>query len=129
MARGEWNKTKVLVDTSCGILEIENPMTVRQLFYRLVSVGALTNCRGDYQRLSGAMSKARLDGRCDFNWIVDRSRPEYAPNVWDDAAGYGRTIQKSYRKDYWATQPAHVELWSEKDSVIGSIEDLANDLG
>jgi hypothetical protein len=129
MAKGEWEKTTQLIETAVGILEIENPMTIRQLFYRLVSVGTLANSRADYQRLSVVMSKARNDGRCDFDWIVDRSRPEYRPNVWKDAAGYGRTIQKSYRKDYWAMQPNHVELWSEKDSVIGSIEALTDELG
>jgi len=75
------------------------------------------------------MGKAREDGRCDFDWIVDRSRPEYRPNVFKDVAGYGRAIQRSYRKDYWALQPNHVELWSEKDSVIGSIEALTDELG
>jgi hypothetical protein len=129
MAKGEWEKTTLLIDTAVGILEIENPMTVRQLFYRLVSVGAMANCRADYQRLSVVMSKARNDGRCDFDWIVDRSRPEYRPNVFRDAAGYGRAVQRSYRKDYWEMQPEHVELWSEKDSVIGSIEALTNELG
>jgi hypothetical protein len=129
MAKGEWAKTTQLIVTAVGILEVENPMTIRQLFYRLVSVGALANSRADYQRLSVIMSTARRDGRCDFDWIVDRSRPEYSPQVWKDPAGYGRTIQRSYRKDYWATQPKHVELWSEKDSVIGSIEALTDELG
>jgi len=129
MAKGEWEKTTRLIDTAVGILGIENPMTIRQLFYRLVSVGAMANSRADYQRLSVVMSKARNDDRCDFDWIVDRSRPEYSPNVFKDAAGYGRCIQRSYRKDYWALQPNHVELWSEKDSVIGSIEGLTDKLG
>jgi hypothetical protein len=129
MAKGEWQKTTLLVESAVGILEIENPMTIRQLFYRLVSVGALANSRADYQRLSVVMSKARNDGRCDFDWIVDRSRPEYSPNVWKDAAGYGADIQRRYPKDYWETQPHHVELWSEKDSVIGSIEGQTDKLG
>lgn len=129
MAKGEWDKTTVLIAAAVRFLAVENPMTVRQLFYRLVSVGALANRRADYQRLSVIMSKARKDGRCDFDWIVDRSRPEYNPSMWKDAVAYGRTIQRAYRKDYWQTQPQHVELWSEKDSVIGSIEALTNELG
>src|SRR5690242_15829915 len=102
MAKGEWDKTKNLIAAAVDILAEENPMTVRQLFYRLVSVGELTNSRADYQRLSVVMSKARQDGRCEYDWIVDRSRPEYRPSVWEDAAGYGLAIQRSYRKDYWA---------------------------
>lgn len=81
MPRREWGKTTRLIDQATEILALEHPMTVRQLFYRLVSQGELSNMRGDYQRLSGVMTKARNDGRCDFDWIVDRSRPEYRPNV------------------------------------------------
>lgn len=129
MAKGEWDKTTRLIETAVEILEVENPMTIRQLFYRLVSIGHLANSRADYQRLSVVMSKARNDGRCNFDWIVDRSRPEYAPSAWENMAQYGRTIQRSYRKDYWSMQPHYVELWAEKDSVIGSIEKLTDELG
>jgi hypothetical protein len=97
-------------------------MTIRQLFYRLVSAGKIENNRKCYQLVSRVMTKARNDGRCDFDFIVDRSRPEYRPNVWNDVAGYARTVREAYRKDYWATQPYHVETWVEKDAIIGSIE-------
>jgi len=49
-------------------------MTVRQLFYRLVSSEVIGNCLADYQRVSKAMTKARNDGRVSWDWIVDRSR-------------------------------------------------------
>src|SRR6266550_9557592 len=115
MAKAELIRTRKLIEAAVHILSIEWPMTIRQLFYRLVSARHVENDRSDYQRVSRVMTNARDDGRCPFEWIVDRSRPEYSPNVFDDAAGYGKTIQRSYRKDYWATQPNHVELWSEKD--------------
>jgi hypothetical protein len=74
-------------------------------------------------------TKARLGGRIDFEWIVDRSRPEYQPSVWKDAAAYGDTIKHSYRKDYWELQPCYAEIWCEKDAVIGSIQDVTDDYG
>jgi hypothetical protein len=60
---------------------------------------------------------------------VDRSRTDYAPSVWDDAAEYVETLKKCYRKDYWKLQPTHVEIWVEKDAVVGSIEQLTDALG
>jgi len=54
-------------------------MTIRQLFYRLVSIEAIENSRNDYQRVSSIMTKARNDGRIAFDAIVDRSRSEYMP--------------------------------------------------
>jgi len=111
------------------ILSREWPMTIRQLFYRLVSIRFVENNRSDYQRVSRLMTTARDDGRCPFKWIVDRSRPEYSPNVFDDAAGYAEAVKCSYRKNYWATQPNHCEVWVEKDAIIGSIQSVTDELG
>jgi hypothetical protein len=129
LAKAEWQQTTLLVDAAIRILSAERPMTVRQLFYRLVSNGHIQNDRNSYQRVSRLMTKARDDGRCDFDSIVDRSRPEYRPSVWDNAQEYAETIKRSYRKDYWATQPNHVELWTEKDAIIGCIENVTDELG
>jgi hypothetical protein len=129
MAQSEWRSTTRLIEQAAKVLADESPMTIRQLFYRLVSITAIENNRGDYQRVSTALTKGRNDGRIDFDWIVDRSRPEYTPNVFEDAAEYARVVSKGYRKDYWQLQPHRVEMWCEKDSVIGSIEDLTNKLG
>jgi hypothetical protein len=129
MAQGEWEATTGFITAALEILEQENPMTVRQLFYRLVSVGHIQNTTPDYQRVSRLIAKCRRDDRCPYEWIVDRSRPTYQPSVWRDPAGYAKSVKRWYRKDYWATQPEYVEIWSEKDSVIGSIQDLTDELG
>lgn len=129
MAKAEWAKTTVLISAARKILDIQQPMTIRQLFYRLVSAALIPNDRKHYQLVSRMMTKARDDGRIPFEYITDRSRPEYKPNVWDDANGYAQAVQRSYRKDYWATQPNHVEIWVEKDAIIGSIQDVTDELG
>jgi len=104
-------------------------MTVRQCFYRLVSAACIENTRADYQKVSRALTRAREDGRCDYDWVVDRSRPEYAPNVFDDPGDYARIVQRSYRRDYWTSQPNYAEVWVEKDAIIGSIETVTDALG
>lgn len=129
MPKKETKRITRLIELATGILDEEFPMTVRQLFYRLVSVGALENRRNDYVKVSRIMTIARNDGRVEWDAIVDRSRADYAPTVWEDAAEYVDTLKVGYRKDYWHTQPAHVEIWVEKDAVVGSIEELTNDLG
>jgi len=129
MAKGEWEHTTRLINAAASILEKEQPMTIRQLFYRLVSAGAIPNDQKHYQLVIRTMTKARDDGRISFEHIVDRSRPKYAANVWTNPEEYGETIRTAYRKDYWHTQPNYVELWVEKDAIIGSIEHLAGELG
>jgi hypothetical protein len=129
MSRAEWETTTSLIDAAVEILKRESPMIIRQLFYRLISAALIQNDRTSYCMVSRVMKKARMDGRCPWEWIVDRSRPEYTPNVFTDRHQYAQVVKKAYRKDYWAMQPNHVELWTEKDAIIGSIEQLANELG
>jgi hypothetical protein len=129
VAQGTWQKTRKLIEHAHGVLEAENPMTVRQCFYRLVSQHALRNSRKDYQKLSRVLTLAREQGDIPFDWIVDRSRPTYAASAWDDPKDYMKTCKTAYRKDYWSLQPNYCELWTEKDAIIGSIAELTNELG
>jgi hypothetical protein len=129
MARGQWIATTELVEKAKRILSAEQPMTIRQLFYRLVSVQALENSIHDYKKLSRVMTDAREGGQVPFEWIVDRSRPTYAPSVFDDIKDGLIALRRCYRKDYWEDQFAHVEIWTEKDAIIGSIEPVTDELG
>jgi hypothetical protein len=129
MSRREWNKTARIVEEAREILSAEYPVTLRQCFYRLVSREVIQNSRRDYQMLSRILTKARNDGRIDFEWLVDRSRPVYARQGWKDPAEYAKTVARAYHKDYWETQPNYVEIWTEKDSIIGSIEAVTDELG
>jgi hypothetical protein len=129
MAKAETKRITRLIDLAVEILDEESPMTIRQLFYRLVSIEELENCRQDYVKVSRIMTIARNDGRVAWDAIVDRSRADYAPTVWEDAAEFVEAIKGGYRKDYWNTQPAHVEIWVEKDAVVGSIEEHTDSLG
>lgn len=119
MAQGEWNSTARFISRAFSILKQERPVTIRHFFYRLVSVGEIFNPLRDYQRVSRIMTKVREDGRCPFEWIVDRSRPTYEPNVWTDPQAYAETVKTGYRKDYRARQPVHVEAWTEKHAIMG----------
>src|SRR5664279_1671557 len=129
MAKGKWAATTELVERAKRILSAEQPMTIRQLFYRLVSVEALENSIADYKKVSRVMTGARESGQVPFEWIVDRSRPTYAPSVFDDIKDGLMALRNCYRKDYWQNQIAHVEVWAEKDAIIGSIEPVTNELG
>jgi hypothetical protein len=129
MAKAEWARTTAIVDAAAEILGAEYPMTLRQCFYRLVSKGVIENSRSDYQGLSRILTKARNDGRIEFEWITDRSRPTYSPCVFENPKAYAETIKSIYRKDYWNSQPNYVEVWTEKDSVTGSIQQTTDELG
>lgn len=126
MAKGEWAATTRLIDAAVEVLKRENPMTIRQLFYRLVSIREIENCLRDYQRVSKGMTKARNDCRIPFEWIVDRSRPVYEAGTFEDLVEYSDVIIDWYRRDNWQDQPNYVELWCEKDAVTGSLEKITD---
>jgi hypothetical protein len=129
MAKGLWSSTTNLIGAARRILAREQPATIRQLFYRLVSIQALENSTPHYHKLIRVMTLAREREAIPFEWIVDRSRPTYAPNVFDDLEDGLRALRAGYRRDCWQGQPSHVEVWAEKDAITGAIHPVADELG
>jgi hypothetical protein len=126
MSRASWTTTTNLLEAAKQALAEESPMTVRQLFYRLVSAGAIENCRGHYQKVCRVVTAGRNRGEIDWHWIVDRSRPVYQANTWTNLRERFEHVAKTYRRDAWQDQPLYVEVWSEKDAVVGSIEEITD---
>jgi hypothetical protein len=129
MARGEWEESSRLIQVATRILRDENPMTIRQAFYRLVSAGYISNNVAAYRRVSRVLTKAREDGRCEIHWVVDRSRQSYETNVFENPREYAEVVKRGYHRDYWQDQPVHVEIWTEKDAITGSIMPVQDELG
>jgi len=75
MSKTEWTQTSEAINEMLTILKAEHPMTVRQLFYRLVSVGAITNTLGDYRRVSRLITKAPRDDRYNYLYSLDELEP------------------------------------------------------
>ena len=56
------SKNRSLADTATAMLEAEQPMTLRQLFYRLVSADVIRNKPTEYKRLGAVMTRLREAG-------------------------------------------------------------------
>lgn len=104
------------------ILMEENPMTLRQLFYRCVSAGLLSNEQSEYKRLGVVMTRLREAGCVPRTLIVDNMRQTSKPSSWTGLADFGDTVRDAYRKDLWSDQTEHVEVFVEKDAVAGTIK-------
>ena len=129
MAHGRWESTARLLAAARRVLMGEFPMTVRQCFYRLVSIDVLKNCQGHYSKVSRLLTEARERGEIAWDWIVDRSRPTYSVSTWDSLEEYGEVVAAAYRKDYWKSQSRYVVIVVEKDSIIGSIQEIGEKYG
>jgi hypothetical protein len=109
------------------VLEQEHPMTLRQLYYRLVSAGALANSQKEYKRLGNVMTRAREGGEVPLEWIVDHVRATLKPSSWTGLADFAETVRDGYRKDFWASLDHHVEVFVEKDAVAGTVQPVTEE--
>lgn len=101
-------------------------LTLRQLYYRFVAADIIPNDQKSYNRLGGIVSRARMAGMMDWDYIEDRTREHYSPSTWDNPASILRSALHSYAEDLWANQPCRPEVWVEKDALIDVIGQAAD---
>lgn len=100
------------------LAEAENPMTIRHLFYRLVSKGVLDKdelaYKGTLVRVLGLM---RENGEIPFEWFVDSTRWMRKPRTHNSIDDLLEESQRTYRRALWREQPFYCEVWTEKDAI------------
>lgn len=97
-------------------------LTLRQLYYQLVSRGVIPNKQTEYDKLGSVINDARLAGFIDWNSIEDRTRNVEINSHWTEPSDIIKSAASSYRNDLWKTQPIRAEVWVEKDALEGVIE-------
>jgi len=126
---GKHAKTVAMLGVAVEALAATHPMTVRQVYYQLVSRQVIDNCRSQYQATSSLLVDARKDGTIPWDWIEDRLRKPRRVDMWADLPDFATTAEAVYRRDVWATQPAYLEAWLEKDALSGIFEETLNSYG
>lgn len=94
-------------------------LTLRQLYYQLVTQNTIANSEREYKRLGNLVSEARLAGMVDWAAIEDRGRVPHTPNEFSSATSLIEAAIASYRLPRWKGQENYVELWVEKDALSG----------
>jgi hypothetical protein len=126
---GKHGKTLELLDAARGVLAEGQPQTLRQVHYRLVTLGVIENTAQGYARLGRALVDARKEGAIAWDAIEDRTRLPREVQMWADVGGFVETVKVSYRLDVWATQPAYLEAWLEKDTLSVIVADVLQPFG
>lgn len=97
-------------------------LTLRQLFYQHVARDLIPNTQKEYKRLGELLLSARMCGLTDWDAIVDRTR-ELAGNTHFRNPGHViSSAAHYYRIDKWEGQEDRVEVWIEKDALVGVLE-------
>lgn len=111
-------KSKELLEFIQEILsEYSEQLTLRQIYYQLVSRQIIQNNENEYRKVSRLCVIGRDDGLLPEDKFIDRLRQLDKPNAWIDLDDFMETVRIAYKKDYWHLQPCYVEVWSEKDAL------------
>ena len=101
-------------------------LTLRQLFYQLVTREIVLNTDKEYKKLSPLLTKGRMAGIVDWEAIEDRIRVPYLPYWLHDLADALDDTAKQYRLDRQKGQKNYLELWVEKDALSGVLKPISS---
>lgn len=117
-----------LAFVATSILIAEKPITLRGLFYRVVSAGLLPSTdKEHYQRLGRILTTLRESGIVPFDWLVDNVRSTLKPSSWSGIADFADTVRDAYRKNLWASLPNYVHIIAEKDAIAGVLSPVCHE--
>jgi len=94
-------------------------LTLRQLYYQLVSRDIISNDQREYAKVGNLLTKGRMAGVVDWNAIEDRIRKPHIPYwVTGISDAINDTVQQ-YRLSRQDGQDVYIEVWVEKDALSG----------
>jgi hypothetical protein len=103
-------------------------LTLRQVYYQLVARAIIENNERSYKNIGNLISDARLAGLIDWNAIEDRTRNMRGNSHWVTPGQIIDSAAYSYHLDHWEGQENYVEVWVEKDALIGIVGQICGQL-
>lgn len=127
--RGRSEKTLEIIRVAKDLLDPGQPMTLRHLYYLLLSKhvlegGNAQESKRSYEQLKRIMAIGRRRGEIPFEALVDNIRSQIKPSSWSGLADFTEETARLYRLDLWARQNDYVEIWVEKDAIAGVVSDI-----
>lgn len=103
-------------------------LTLRQLYYQLVSRDIISNSQRSYTRLGSIVNKGRMAGLIDWDMIVDRGRSTVQNQHWENPGEIIKVAARSFKIDKWRDQPVHIEVMVEKQALEGVLIPVCREL-
>lgn len=118
--------TRDMIDTINTILDDYRSqgldLSLRQLFYQLVSRNIVPNTEKSYKTVGTWVSDGRLAGLIDWDMIKDRGREMVSNPHWDNPVNFIESVVPQYRFDLWKDQDNYVEVMVEKQALEGVLQ-------
>ncbi|MGH3550509.1 MAG: hypothetical protein ACRDQU_20795 [Pseudonocardiaceae bacterium] len=125
MSRLDW--APILTRAAAIVRSYDTSVTLRQLFYRLVSEQLLPNKDTSYKGLSARTAALRRDG--EFPDLIDRGRAIHRYEYFADAFQAVTDMTEWFRLDRTTGQDASVYLGVEKAGLVIQLQSWFGDLG
>lgn len=100
-------------------------LTLRQLYYQFVARDIIPNNQKSYDNLGALVNNARLAGLVDWTAIEDRTRNVRNTFHWEDPQRLLTSAAEQFDINKWAGQREYVEVWVEKDALVGIVGQAA----
>jgi len=111
------------------VIKEERRVTLRHLFYRVVSLGLIAKTETEYAKLSGYTMKWRREGSIPWSSFVDSTRWYHGVRTFDNLSAALENSKKCYRRNLWQSQKVYVELWTEKEAIAAIVQEAAEPFG
>lgn len=92
-------------------------LTLRQLYYQMVSRGHIPNRQSEYNKMSDLISNGRRAGLIDWNAIEDRTRGLVGYQHFKNPSDAILYAARTYGIDLLQDQDVYLECWVEKDAL------------
>lgn len=96
-------------------------MTLRGVFYRTVSAGAVEKTELGYRAVGRRLLALRRDGRVPYSAITDGTRWITKPETHTSLDTMLADAAISYRRALWHDQDVDVHVFTEKDAISGVV--------
>ncbi|HZM77579.1 MAG TPA: hypothetical protein VFC19_17820 [Candidatus Limnocylindrales bacterium] len=105
---------------------MEAPVTVRGVFYRVVSAGAVDKTELGYRAVGRRLLALRRSGRVDYSHITDGHRAVFTPRTWSNVEAMLADAAVSYRRALWHDSSVNVLVYTEKDAITGVLRPITD---
>lgn len=97
-------------------------LTLRQLYYQLVSKDIIPNKQEEYSKLSTLLKEGRMGGIIDWEAIEDRLRQPYRPPSFNSPKNILDAAINQFELPRMKGQDTYLEVWVEKDALSGVLK-------
>lgn len=118
------NKYKLdVINSIIGEYQLQGyVLTLRQLYYQLVSRDIIPNALPEYAKVSKLLKEGRMAGIVDWDAIEDRLRKPHTPASWSSPKDILQACIQSFQLPRMKGQENYLEVWVEKDALSGVLK-------